>query len=65
MSAVIKVILLTVLVINTFISMKSQSSGVIIVCLISIVILIVSMITTFIMDMFHSMTQIDKEDEEW
>lgn len=65
MSAVIKVILLTVLVINTFISMKSQSIGVIIVCLISIAILIVSMITTFIMDMFHSITQIDKEDEEW
>lgn len=65
MSAVIKVILSTVLVINTFISMKSQSSGVIIVCLISITILFVSMITTFVMDMFHSITQIDKEDEEW
>ena len=65
MSAVIKVILTTILVINTFISMKSQSSGVIIVCLISIAILIISMITTFVMDMFHSMTQIDKEDEEW
>lgn len=65
MSAVIKVILLTVLVINTFISMKSQSSGVIIVCLISIAILIVSMITTFVMDIIHSLTQIDKEDEEW
>ena len=65
MSAVIKVVLLTVLVINTFISMKSQSSGVIIVCLISITILIVSMITTFVTDMFHSITQIDKEDEEW
>lgn len=65
MSAVIKVVLLTVLVINTFISMKSQSSGVIIVCLISIAILIVSMITTFIMDMLHSIAQIDKEDREW
>ena len=65
MSAVIKVILLTVLVINTFISMKSQSSGVIIVCLISIAILIVSMITTFITDVLHSIAQIDKEDEEW
>lgn len=65
MSAVIKVILSTVLVINTFISMKSQSSGVIIVCLISIAILIVSMITTFVMDIIHSLTQIDKEDEEW
>ena len=65
MSAVIKVVLLTVLVINTFISMKSQSSGVIIVCLISIAILIVSMITTFITDVLHSIAQIDKEDEEW
>ena len=65
MSAVIKVILTTVLVINTFIFMKTQSSGVIIVCLISITILIVSMITTFVTDMFHSITQIDKEDEEW
>lgn len=65
MSAVIKVILTTVLVINTFIFMKTQSSGVIIVCLISITILFVSMITTFVMDMFHSITQIDKEDEEW
>ena len=65
MSAVIKVILSTILVINTFISMKSQSSGVIIVCLISIAILIVSMITTFIPDMLHSIAQIDKEDEEW
>ena len=65
MSAVIKVILSTVLVINTFISMKSQSSGVIIVCLISIAILIVSMITTFITDVLHSIAQIDKEDEEW
>ena len=65
MSAVIKVILTTVLVINTFISMKSQSSGVIIVCFISIAILIVSMITTFITDVLHSIAQIDKEDEEW
>lgn len=65
MSAVIKVILSTILVINTFISMKSQSSGVIIVCLISIAILIVSMITTFITDVLHSITQIDKEDREW
>ena len=65
MSAVIKVILTTILVINTFISMKSQSSGVIIVCLISIAILIVSMITTFITDVLHSIAQIDKEDEEW
>ena len=65
MSAVIKVILSTVLVINTFIFMKSQSSGVIIVCLISIAILIISMITTFVMDIIHSLTQIDKEDEEW
>ena len=65
MSAVIKVILSTVLVINTFISMKSQSSGVIIVCLISIAILIVSMITTFIMDMFHSLARIDKDEKEW
>lgn len=65
MSAVIKVILTTILVINTFISMKSQSSGVIIVCLISIAILIISMITTFVMDIIHSLTQIDKEDEEW
>ena len=65
MSAVIKVILTTVLVINTFIFMKTQSNGVIIVCLISIAILIVSMITTFIMDMFYSIAQIDKEDEEW
>lgn len=65
MSAVIKVILTTVLVINTFISMKSQSSGVIIVCLISIAILIVSMITTFITDVLHSIAQIDKEDEGW
>ena len=65
MSAVIKVILSTVLVINTFIFMKSQSSGVIIVCLISIAILIISMITTFVMDIIHSIAQIDKEDEEW
>ena len=65
MSAVIKVILSTILVINTFISMKSQSSGVIIVCLISIAILIISMITTFITDVLHSIAQIDKEDEEW
>lgn len=65
MSAVIKVILTTVLVINTFIFMKTQSSGVIIVCLISIAILIVSMITTFITDVLHSIAQIDKEDREW
>ena len=51
--------------INTFIFMKTQSSGAIIVCLISIAILIVSMITTFVMDIIHSLTQIDKEDEEW
>ena len=65
MSAVIKVILSTILVINTFIFMKTQSSGVIIVCLISIAILIVSMITTFITDVLHSIAQIDKEDEGW
>lgn len=65
MSAVIKVILSTILVINTFIFMKTQSSGVIIVCLISIAILIVSMITTFIMDMFHSLARIDKDEKEW
>lgn len=65
MSAVIKVVLLTVLVINTFIFMKTQSSGVIIVCLISIAILIVSMITTFITDVLHLIAQIDKEDKEW
>ena len=65
MSTVIKVILSTVLVIVAFISMKSQSSGVIIVCLISIAILIVSMITTFVIDIIHSLTQIDKEDREW
>ena len=65
MSTVIKVILSTVLVIVAFISMKSQSSGVIIVCLISIAILIISMITTFITDVLHSIAQIDKEDREW
>lgn len=65
MSAVIKVILTTVLVVNTFIFMKTQSSGVFIVYLILLGILIISMITTFIMDMFHSITQIDKEDREW
>ena len=65
MSAVIKVILTTVLVINTFIFMKTQSSGVIIVCLISIAILIVSMITTFITDVLHLIAQIDKEVKEW
>lgn len=65
MSAVIKVILLTVLVINTFISMKTHTHGAVIFYLILLGILIVSMITTFVMDIIHSLTQIDKEDEEW
>ena len=65
MSAVVKVILTSVLVINTFIFMKTHSSESVIVYLILLGILIISMITTFIMDMFHSITQIDKEDREW
>ena len=65
MSAVIKVILTSVLVINTFIFMKTHSSESVIIYLILLGILIISMITTFVMDMFHSIVQIDKEDEEW
>lgn len=65
MSAVIKVILTTVLVINTFIFMKSHTHGAVIIYLILLGILIISMITTFVMDIIHSLTQIDKEDEEW